>query len=365
MDRRPSARCASTRAMTSASNPSPAAKTNQRGTVHPSAAASSVPDALAVPSDTSRLRPARSEARISAVASTGSRDLPSARENTLVDPPGNGGEHRQVRGGALLQQPVHHLVDGSVAADGHDEVDALGGRLCAELSRVTAVAGLDDVQLELAGQGTDQHVTHLRGGTGRRRIDHHERAHGPQANHAGPDSRGERRCSVVRRVISRGVNEPAGMAPQPPRRRSDRLFGAAAAAVRAPACAGARRWRRGRFDGRPWWSASRPPHSRSARSCCSFSSSPAPPTASPGRSARSCSSAPGRRCSPRPPSGCGGWPRGRVGRSSSCSCCWRRWPTRRRSRPVSPRSELPVLVLVAAELYLLATPESRLAYVDR
>ena len=89
MDRRPSARWASTRAMTSASKPRPAAKTNQRG-VGPAVGAGVRRSRTRTPCPGTRAgcgRPAR-ESRISAVASTGSRERPSAREKTLVEPPG-------------------------------------------------------------------------------------------------------------------------------------------------------------------------------------------------------------------------------------------------------------------------------------
>ena len=75
------------------------------------------------------MRPARSESRISAVASTGSRERPSAREKTFVEPPGTTASIGRCGRGAVLQQPVDDLVDGAVAAQGHDEVDAVGGGL--------------------------------------------------------------------------------------------------------------------------------------------------------------------------------------------------------------------------------------------
>src|SRR5215218_1291378 len=93
--------------MTSASKPSPAEKANQRGSLHPGWAAAPAsagdcasagsgsragavvaPRTLAVPSEMRRVRPARSESRTSRVAVSGSPARPSARENTLVDPPG-------------------------------------------------------------------------------------------------------------------------------------------------------------------------------------------------------------------------------------------------------------------------------------
>jgi hypothetical protein len=54
---------------------------------------------------------------------------------------------------------------------------------------MTAVAGLDEVHLELAAEGADDHVAHLGGGARRHRIDHHQRAHGHQLTRGiGPDT---------------------------------------------------------------------------------------------------------------------------------------------------------------------------------
>ena len=120
-----------------------------------------VPVALAVPRETSRVRPARSESRISAVASTGSRERPERPGEDVGRAARDDGQHRQVRRRPVAQQPVDDLVDGAVAADGHDDVDAVGGRLGAELAGVPAVRGLDDVELELAAEGADEDVAHL------------------------------------------------------------------------------------------------------------------------------------------------------------------------------------------------------------
>jgi hypothetical protein len=108
-----------------------------------------VPEALAVPSDTSRVRPAR---------------------------------RRQARGGPLLQQPVDDLVHRAVPAHGDDHVHAVGGRLGGDLARVAAAGGLDHVDLELPAQGADQDVAHPGSGAGGHRIDHHERSHDGKVN---------------------------------------------------------------------------------------------------------------------------------------------------------------------------------------
>ena len=66
-----------------------------------------------------------------------------------------------MRRGTVLHQAVDDLVDRAVAPDRHHEVDALGGGLGAELARVPPVRGLDDVELQLAAEGSDEHVAHL------------------------------------------------------------------------------------------------------------------------------------------------------------------------------------------------------------
>ena len=58
----------------------------------------------------------------------------------------------------MLQQPVDHLVDRAVAAEGHDEVDPVGGGLRRPGPGRARGTGLDDVQLDFAGQGADQAV---------------------------------------------------------------------------------------------------------------------------------------------------------------------------------------------------------------
>ena len=119
-----------------------------------------VPVALTVPRDTRRVRPSRSEARISAVASTGSRERPRAREKTLVEPPGITASIGRCGAGPFSSRPLTTSFTVPSPPTEIDDVDAVGGRLGAELPRVAAVGGLDDVELELAGQGTDQHVAH-------------------------------------------------------------------------------------------------------------------------------------------------------------------------------------------------------------
>jgi hypothetical protein len=196
VERRPAARRDSTRAMTSASKPSPAggplvvrggvdggdcrggsrlgAAHRRRAGAHGARRAEGHQPG---PSHAQRGQDLRR--RLHRVAGP-----PERAGEDVGGAPRDDGEHRQLRCGAVRQEAVDHLVDGAVAADGDHEVHTVGGGLLAEFAGVPAVARLDDVELELAGEGADQEVAHLGARAGRRRVDHHERAHGRQANRA-------------------------------------------------------------------------------------------------------------------------------------------------------------------------------------
>ena len=104
-----------------------------------------------------------------------------------------------------MQQAVDDLVDGAVAAERDDDVQAVEGGLAGELRGVAAVGGLDDVELDLAGQGVGEDVA--RPGAGRRGlgVDDQQRAHlssvtatASREPRASPSSAGSRCCSPSR-----------------------------------------------------------------------------------------------------------------------------------------------------------------------
>src|SRR4051794_16279452 len=213
--------------MTSASKPRPAAKTNHRGGVQVSASASSVPVALAVPRDTSRVRPARTESRISAVASIGSRDRPRAREKTLVEPPGTTASTGRCGAGPFSSRPLTtSLTVPSPPTETTRSMPSVAAwppssaacPRCAvsttssfsSLARApTSTSRILAVVLVAAGLTT----TSARMAT--------------RLSRRGPFPLEEGGCRCLPRNLG-PVNEPAGVPPQPPRRRADRLFGAAA-----------------------------------------------------------------------------------------------------------------------------------------
>ena len=92
------------------------------------------------------------------------------------------GERRQALARPVAQQPVDDLVDGAVAAEGDDDVEAVVGGLPGERDGVPAGLRLDDVELDLAGQRVGQHVAHplrRRRGLG---VDDQQRAHGSRVD---------------------------------------------------------------------------------------------------------------------------------------------------------------------------------------
>ena len=67
----------------------------------------------------------------------GSSGSPMVRANTLVEPPGSGGQ-----GGVGAGEAVGRLVQGAVAAEHDDDVDAVGGRALGQAGGVAAAVGL-------------------------------------------------------------------------------------------------------------------------------------------------------------------------------------------------------------------------------
>ncbi len=93
------------------------------------------------------------------VASTQSLGRPSARANTLVDPPGTTAMAGVDGPGPVAQHPVGDLVDGTVAAESDHDVHAVLGGPLGEVGRVPAPLGVVDRQVDLAAQRVDQDVT--------------------------------------------------------------------------------------------------------------------------------------------------------------------------------------------------------------
>jgi hypothetical protein len=273
-----------------------------------------------------------------------------------------------VRCRAVRQEAVHDLVDRAVAADGHHEVHALGGGLRAELAAVATVAGLDDVQLQLAGEGADQDVAHLRAGGRRRRVDDHERAHAARLTRVRADPRKEGPGGTAgQRAGPRNlavVNEPTGGPPQPPRRGLDRLFGAAAE-TSTP------RPRRARVAAPPAlrWAAIVVAIEAAAVAVGALAWLWLTVTSTPDSLARALAEvvilalvAAGLAAAALGLSRVASWARGPViaaqiffGLSGFVAAF----------EAGRPLIGVPVLLVVAVELYLLATPEARLAYLDR
>ncbi|CAK7281072.1 hypothetical protein SGPA1_11865 [Streptomyces misionensis JCM 4497] len=98
---------------------------------------------------------------------------------------GHDGESGQPVGvGAGVQQPVDHLVDGAVAAERHDHVDVVALRgLPAQVPGVPPVLGGHRLQLHLAGERVDQHITPACACGGSRRIDHEKSTHARQGTY--------------------------------------------------------------------------------------------------------------------------------------------------------------------------------------
>ena len=72
---------------------------------------------------------------------------------------GQVGNVRYVGGVDAAEQPVDDLVDGAVAAEDDDQVEAVGPGLGRELGGVAAVAGVRDLELEVGLQGAGEHLT--------------------------------------------------------------------------------------------------------------------------------------------------------------------------------------------------------------
>src|SRR4051794_23058448 len=228
VDRRPSARCASTRAMTSASKPRPAAKTNQRGSVQSSGPPSSVPEALAVPRDTSRVRPARTDARISAVASIGSRDRPSAREKTLVEPPGTTASVGRCGEGPFSSSPLTtSFTVPSPPTETTRSMPSAAARAPSSAAwprcEVSTTSSLSSLARAPTSTSRIFAVVLVAAGltTTSARMDPRLATRGPFPLEEGPVVAGPPRNLG-------SVTEPAGVPPQPRGRRSDRILGGAA-----------------------------------------------------------------------------------------------------------------------------------------
>ncbi len=103
---------------------------------------------------------------------------------------GAAGDHRQpgqpVRIGPVVQEPVDHLVDRAVAAEGDDEVEPLVRGLASQVPGVPAVLGGHRLQLHLAGQGMGQDVARARTGGRRCWVGHEKCTHERQTTHPSP-----------------------------------------------------------------------------------------------------------------------------------------------------------------------------------
>lgn len=83
-----------------------------------------------------------------------------------------------------MEQAVHDFVDRAVTAEGHDEIDVVGvGGPSSKVPGVPAVLRGHRLQLHLAGQRMDEHVTGPRTGGGSSWIDHKECAHDGQTTY--------------------------------------------------------------------------------------------------------------------------------------------------------------------------------------
>ncbi len=160
---RPACRWRSMAAMISASMPMPALARNQRS--------------FAVPSPMVRNGRVRMRSSRTPVASTASFGIPRERAKTLALPPGTVASSGHLLAGPVDQHPVDDLVDHTVAAERHDEVELLLAGELAEEDAVALVGGDGDVEVELVGEGVDDDVDHSRGGRRGPRIDDEEAAH--------------------------------------------------------------------------------------------------------------------------------------------------------------------------------------------
>ena len=107
------------------------------------------------------------------------RRQPDCSDEDVGGPAGDDGQGRHVRPRAVGQQAVDDLVDGAVAAEGDDHVDAVPGGAHGERGGVATVAGLLHLDLQLAAQRALEHLPAARRRGGGLGVDDQERAHTP------------------------------------------------------------------------------------------------------------------------------------------------------------------------------------------
>ncbi len=154
----------SIRCTTSASKPNPALKVKYRSSASPSPIRRRTAGAQRLQDGAGRVERVR-----------GQPD--SARTKTLVEPPGTTARAGTSGSRAVGEQPVDHLVDGAVAAERDDHVDAVAGRADGQRGGVPTVAGLLHLDLQLAGQRALEHLPAARRRGGGRGVDDQQRAH--------------------------------------------------------------------------------------------------------------------------------------------------------------------------------------------
>ena len=142
----------STRLTTAASRPAPQANTKRRP--------------LAMPRSMRRGRKSSASPSRCSVASTTSFGIPSVRQTTLVEPPG---QHRDRDAGA--GEAVGDLVQRAVAAEGDDDVVAAVAGLAADLDRVVLRLGVDRLDVVAALERVDDEVLEPVGDRRRVRVD--------------------------------------------------------------------------------------------------------------------------------------------------------------------------------------------------
>ena len=182
----------STRATTSASQPRPALKVNQRSPARPS------------PMLRRRCSRSASSRRRSPRPGRGAARAPGRRRWCRRRGRRRGRARRSC--GPVGEQPVDDLVDRAVAAEDDDEVEAVVAGLAGQLGGVAAVPGVGDLELELGLQRAGQHLAGAGRGRGRCRVDHQQRPHGREPTGAGRvPSRawsGARRCAPCAALVA-------------------------------------------------------------------------------------------------------------------------------------------------------------------
>nr|BFF02857.1 hypothetical protein GCM10020241_45320 [Streptoalloteichus tenebrarius] len=165
----PFARSVSILATTSASQPRPALKVNQRAGL------------LALPAHPAEADPAAGALLDGAQQVVRGLDRvarqPQRPGEDVGRPAGDDTEHGRVVPDPLGQQPVDHLVDGAVAPVRHHQVEPGRGGLAGRVRGVAPVVGLQHVQLHRAGQGVGEHVPSGGRGGGGLGVDHEQGAH--------------------------------------------------------------------------------------------------------------------------------------------------------------------------------------------